>query len=353
MQRADRQSSMEVAGEVVCAGERKTVRVPVAGQFAAGAGSIPLVVIHGTRRGPRLFVCAAIHGDEINGVEIIRRLLRMTVLRHLRGTLIAVPVVNVFGFPILSRYLPDRRDLNRSFPGSQRGSLAARLAHAFMSAVVEGSTHGIDLHTGALHRSNLSHIRACLDDPESAKLARAFGVPVIINANLRDGSLRQAALERGIPMLLYEAGQALRFDELSVRGGVRGILAVMRALGMIRGGRRSLAPPEPTLARSSSWVRAPTGGLLRTQVPLGTRIVEGTTLGMISDLLGENEIEISAPDGGILIGRTELPLVNEGDALFHIASVKKPREAQERVEAFHSELAPDEEVSPSGEPAIR
>jgi predicted deacylase len=353
MEHADRQAPIEIAGLQVDAGQRKTLRIPVAEQFAAGEASIPAVVIHGLRHGPQLFVCSTIHGDEINGVEIIRRLLGMTALRRLRGTLIAVPVVNVFGFPIQSRYLPDRRDLNRSFPGSAKGSLAARLAKVFMTEVVEKSTHGIDLHTGAFHRCNLPHIRASLDDPESTRLAHAFGVPVIVNANIRDGSLRQAALERGIPMLLYEAGQALRFDEVSIRAGVRGILGVMRALSMIRESRRSPSLVEPTLARSTSWVRAPQGGLLQTRIPLGARIEGGATLGLISDPAGQNEIEVKAQDSGILIGRTELPLVNEGDAMFHIASVRRPHEAEAHVETFHSELDAEQETSESGDPAIR
>ncbi|MGB5541537.1 MAG: succinylglutamate desuccinylase/aspartoacylase family protein, partial [Gammaproteobacteria bacterium] len=187
-----------------------TINLPIGRLYTYDNLTMPIEVVNGRRGGPRLFVSAAIHGDELNGVEIIRRLLRHSALQRLRGTLIAVPVVNVHGLLHRSRYLPDRRDLNRSFPGSSRGSLAGRIADLFMREIVANCTHGIDLHTGAVHRENLPHIRANLDDPATLELARAFGVPVLLNSDLRDGSLREAAMEAGIPMLLYEGGEALR-----------------------------------------------------------------------------------------------------------------------------------------------
>ncbi|MCW8901464.1 MAG: succinylglutamate desuccinylase/aspartoacylase family protein, partial [Gammaproteobacteria bacterium] len=203
-------------------GTRMTIDLPAARLYTHAPMSIPVHVVSGKTTGPRLFLSAAIHGDEINGIEIIRRLLKLPALKRLQGTLIAVPMVNVHGIINHSRYLPDRRDLNRSFPGSEKGPLALRLANLFMKEIVEQSTHGIDLHTGAIHRSNLPQIRANLDNDETEKLARAFDVPVIISSNLRDGSLREAAAEFGIPMLLYEAGEALRFDEVAIRAGVKG-----------------------------------------------------------------------------------------------------------------------------------
>jgi predicted deacylase len=284
-------------------------------------------------------VSAAIHGDEINGVEVIRRLLRLPALARLRGTLIAIPMVNVYGVINHSRYLPDRRDLNRSFPGSEHGSLAGRLADLFMQAIVAKSTHGIDIHTGAAHRANLPQIRANLDDPGTAELARAFGVPVLLNSNLRDGSLREAAAERGIPMLLYEAGEALRFDELAIRAGVRGVVNVLRHLGALPRIKRSRkqSPPEPFVARSSVWVRAPESGILRTLSPLGARVQRQACLGVIADPFGEKEIEVLAPHSGVIIGRTHLPLVLEGEALFHIARFEDSREVAQQVEDFQAE----------------
>lgn len=345
--------AISIGGTVVAPGESRRIDIPVAQPYGQASLSLPVVVANGRRPGPRLFLSAAVHGDEIGGVEIIRRLLQMSLLRRLRGALIAVPVVNVYGFLNQSRYLPDRRDLNRAFPGSEKGSLASRLAHVFMREVVGQATHGIDLHTASYHRVNLPQIRACLDDPETERLAHAFGVPVILNANLRDGSLRQAVLERKIPMLLYEAGEALRFDEVTIRAGVRGILGVMRALGMLREGRAPSTRVKPVVARSSYWVRAPDSGILRASTPLGARVKEGQMLGIISDPAGDHETRVAARGPGLVIGRTELPLVNEGDALFHVASFDRPGRVETGIEVLQTELDPETEAAPSGEPPIR
>jgi len=339
---SNRANTIEINGIAVAAGQRVTVDLPVGQLYTHAPMNMPVHIVNGKQSGPILFVSAAIHGDEIIGVEIIRRLLKLPSLKRLRGSLIAVPIVNIHGFISHSRYLPDRRDLNRSFPGSERGSLAGRLAHLFMEEIVSQSSHGIDLHTGALHRSNLPQIRANLDDPKTERLARAFGVPVLLNSQLRDGSLREAAAEAGIPMLLYEAGEALRFDELAIRAGVSGIVAVMRHLEMLAPSkRRKTSLPDPMIARASSWIRAPQSGILRASVGLGTHVHKGDMLGVISDPFGENEEPVTAPFTGITIGRLNLPLVNEGDALFHVARFDRPRSAASSVEEFqiaHNEL---------------
>jgi predicted deacylase len=278
------------------------------------------------------------HGDEINGVEIISRLLQRLPFRRLRGTLIAVPVVNVYGFINQSRYLPDRRDLNRFFPGSEKGSLASRLAWLLMHEVVAHCTHGIDLHTGSNHRSNLPQIRANMNHPETRRLARAFGAPVTINASVRDGSLREAVGSRGIPMLLYEAGEALRFDEISIRLGVRGILAVMRTIGMLPESRRQRLPVEPLMALSSTWVRAPSSGILRTSIALGRQVMAKRVLGTIGDPFGEDSVQVQSPVDGLVIGRLNLPLVYQGDALFHIARFDEATNVEGVLEAFEADL---------------
>ncbi len=332
---------------------RTTIDLPVTRLYTHSEIAMPLHVVRGKKPGAKLFVSAAIHGDELNGVEIIRRLLKLPILKRMRGTLIAIPIVNVHGFINHSRYLPDRRDLNRSFPGSERGSLAARLAHLFMTEIVEQCSHGIDLHTGALHRSNLPQIRANLDHDETAALARRFGVPVLINADLRDDSLREAADERGIPMLLYEAGEALRFDELSIRAGVRGVVNVMRALEMLPASRSaSRTRFEPVVAHSSSWVRAPMSGILRAMVPLGAQVTKDSLLGVIADPFGERESIVTAPAAGIVIGRSNLPLANEGDALFHVARFKKIDQITERMEAFQETHIQDPPPEPYPEGPI-
>lgn len=334
--------SFRINGVYVARGSRATIDLPAGRLYTHAPMTVPVHVVRGKREGPRLFVSAAIHGDEINGVEIIRRVLKLAALSQLRGTLIAVPIVNVHGFINHSRYLPDRRDLNRSFPGSEKGSLAARIAHLFMDEIVTKSTHGIDLHTGAIHRSNLPQIRANLEDEETRNLAKAFDVPVIISSNLRDGSLREAAAESGIPTLLYESGEALRFDEISIRAGVKGITNVMRELGMLPK-RRTVkkAQKEPVVARSSSWVRAGDSGILRTMVPLGGRVKKGTLLGVIADPFGERELQMVSPFSGIVIGRTNLPLVNEGDALYHLARFSDVHEVGAKVDEFQEEHTPE------------
>lgn len=300
-----------------------------------------MAVIHGRRPGPKLFISAALHGDEINGTEIVRRLLRMSGLRQLRGALIAVPAVNVYGFVSQSRYLPDRRDLNRSFPGSARGSLAARLANTFLTQIVEHSTHGIDLHTGSLHRTNLPQIRAQLSSPGVEGMSRAFGAPVILDAALRPGSLRKEAADLGIPIIVYEAGEALRFDEFSIRAGIKGIVSVMRHLDMLPEVPESRKTSSAVIANKSVWIRAPETGILATRLKLGSRIREGSVLGRIADPLGTTEKEIRSPVAGVLIGRTNLPLANEGDALFHIATFESLSTVIEGVDAFREDMEID------------
>jgi predicted deacylase len=337
-------SELSVAGKRIAPGDSVKIDLPVALLHTQTPLSMPVQVSRGRKDGPRLFISAAIHGDELNGVEIIRRLRLQKGLSRLRGTLITIPIVNVYGVIHHSRYLPDRRDLNRSFPGSQRGSLAGRLADLFMTEIVDNCTHGIDLHTGALHRSNLPQLRVNIDDPETVRLAEAFGVPVIINSDLRDGSLRQAASERGIPMLLYEAGEALRFDELAIRAGVKGIVNVMRELDMLPKSRRKTGKPiEPIVARSTSWVRAPESGIFRAFTSLGQRVSKGEVLGVIDSPFEEKGVEVPAPANGLIIGKAGIPLINEGDALFHVARFQALRGVAESVEVFTEALA---EVEP-------
>jgi uncharacterized protein len=279
--------------------------------------SLPVTILNGMTKGPRLWLSAAIHGDEINGVEIIRQVLTKIDPQKLCGTIIAVPIVNIFGFIEQSRYLPDRRDLNRSFPGSATGSLASRLAHLFINEIVSHSTHGIDLHTASDHRINLPQIRANLLDRETAKFAKAFGAPIVMHSNSRDGSLRQAASNLGIPVLLYEAGEALRFDPESIRIGVEGILRVMEYLGMYRC-PLIVSSIEPIEIKESKWVRASHGGIFRIEVSLGDRVRKKQPLGVISDAFGDNNTLVRAGMDGIIIAHTQNPLVNQGDGIVHI-----------------------------------
>ncbi|MFB1486712.1 MULTISPECIES: succinylglutamate desuccinylase/aspartoacylase family protein [unclassified Thiocapsa] len=338
-------ASVTIAGREIQPGERARVDIPLPNLYTTTPVFMPVHVIRGRKPGPRLFVTASVHGDEINGVEIIRRLLMQKSLSRLQGTLLAVPVVNVYGYVRQSRYLPDRRDLNRSFPGSEKGSLAARLAATLISEVIEGSTHGIDLHTGAIHRENLPQIRVTLSAGEGMPaLARAFETPVILDAEVRPGSLRAEATARDIPILLYEGGEALRFDEFAVRAGLRGILGVMRHVGMIRGSpaRRAIGH-EPLVARSSVWIRAGQSGILLSLTPLGAHVNKGDTLGIITDPFRPVDDPVLSPVSGIVIGRTNLPLITEGEALYHLACFGKPEAAAALLEQYRDALDPDDE----------
>ncbi len=339
-QKIIKNNMIEIGGVTVKPGESATIDLQIGKLYTHSELTMPVQVLCGRQAGPVLFVSAAVHGDELNGVEIIRRLLKVKSLKRLKGTLIAVPIVNLHGFINHSRYLPDRRDLNRSFPGSKTGSIASRLAHIFLNEIVNKATHGIDLHTGAINRTNLPQIRADLETPEVKEMAEAFNAPVMMKAELRPGSLRAAAVKKGIPILLYEAGEALRFDEVSIRAGVSGIINVMRHLGMIRNTSSKKPKKTPVVPRSSFWIRAQHSGIFRSLVSDGERVQANKTLiGKISDPFGETEVEIYSPKSGIVIGQMKMPLVNEGEALFHVATFNRSDVAEYRVEEFQEEIS--------------
>ncbi|WP_191249943.1 succinylglutamate desuccinylase/aspartoacylase family protein [Kordiimonas sediminis] len=339
--------AFKIGTESVKPGTRKTVHLPVSTSHDLSSISLPVHVIHGRRPGPTVFVSGAVHGDEIIGVEVIRRLLNTKNIDGLRGTLLAVPVVNSFGFANHSRYLPDRRDLNRCFPGNTTGSLAGRLAHIFMKEVVERCDVGIDIHSAAIHRENLPQIRVTPSSLNTMKLAQAFEAPLILTSALKEGSLRKAAHQKKVDILLFEAGEALRFDEFAVRIGFSGVMKVLRALEMIPKSKAPKHKINPILSTSSFWVRSPAGGLLRTYRSLGDVVEKGDLLGLLSDTMGKVETEINATEAGVIIGRTNLPMVHEGDAIFHVAKVAKQTadhvSLEELEEGLHREPLFDED----------
>lgn len=303
-------------------GRKVQIDLPFARVVTGATESLPVKVVNGRSAGPNIWLSAAIHGDELNGIQIIRQVLRDVDAKTLKGALIAVPIVNPLGFIAQSRYLPDRRDLNRSFPGSARGSTASRLAHLFMEQVVDHCSVGIDLHTATNHRINVPQIRANLDDPTTIDLATAFGAPFMIHARLRDGSLRQAAVERGKTMLLYEAGQAHRFDEDAIETGVNGVMRTLRAMGMIEG--RLPRAKATQHIRRTRWMRARRGGIAEIEVALGERVEAGQIVASISDAFGMRPTHVKASETGWVIARSLRPLVNSGDSLVHIAAESGP-----------------------------
>ena len=303
----------------VRAGTIRNLELPITRLVTGADVSLPVRVVHGREDGPTMWISAAIHGDEVVGVEVVRQVLAGLDPKQVRGTIVALPMVNVLGFMNGDRYLPDRRDLNRSFPGSARGSLASRIAHLVMTEVVDKCSVGLDLHTGSDRRSNLPQIRADLDDGFTRDLAAAFGAPVMLHARIRDGSLRHAARERGATVLLYEAGESLRMDAYAIDAGVVGVRRVLAALGMVDGVDE---PPPPASAelRASGWVRARRTGILDLDAELGQEVTDGERLGALVDAFGKTLRLVQANRTGIVIGRTEQALVNSGDALVHIGS---------------------------------
>ncbi|TNF21811.1 MAG: succinylglutamate desuccinylase/aspartoacylase family protein [Rhodobacteraceae bacterium] len=332
-----KRDAFEIGGEHIAPGTHRIVDLPISHMPDHTPVTMSVHVVHGRRPGPVLFVSAAIHGDEVIGVEVVRRLLRARPVSRLAGTLLAVPIVNSFGFLNHSRYLPDRRDLNRCFPGHPSGSLAARMAHLFMTEIVQRADLGIDLHSAAIRRENLPQIRLTPGNERLFTLGQAFGAPVMLKSRLRDGSLRAAAEEAGVDVLLYEAGEGLRFDEYAARAGVSGVLRVMHKLGMIAARGVPQVKTPPLASDRSSWTRAPLGGLLRTYRTIGDYVTEGEVLGAVADPAGDVEEEIVSDMEGIIIGRTNMPVVNEGDALFHIALTPSEKVAEAVVDEMSAQ----------------
>ncbi len=307
-----------VAGVPIAPGERRDLAPAASESFTGDLTSLPLTVMNGVSDGPRTFVTAAVHGDELNGIAVCRRLLDELEPSLIRGALIIVPIVNIPGAQIASRYLPDRRDLNRVFPGSHSGSMAARFARLLLDEVVIGSDIGIDLHTAANHRTNVPQVRLDTTNTELLRLAVAFGAPFVLDARLRSGSLRATAAEHGVDVLTFEGGGPLRFDDDAIDTAYRGVLRVLQRLDVIDD-----APPptdeHPMVLHESRWLRAERGGILELHVGAGDHVVAGQPLWSTLSPLGAERANVDADEEGYVIGATTLPLVQPGHAVLHIA----------------------------------
>lgn len=305
-----------VAGVEVPPGVRRDLMPLASESYTGDRTTIPMAVLNGAEDGPRLFVTAAIHGDELNGIAVCRELLTLLDPAHLAGIVIVVPIVNVLGAQIHSRYLPDRRDLNRSFPGTRSGSMASRIARLLMDEVVADSDLGIDLHTAANRRTNVPQLRINAGNDRASDLAEVFRPPYVLDASLRSGSLREVAHELGVPVLTYEGGEALRFDEEAVRVAVDGTLRILAHLGMTD---RAPEPEHPTVRmHESRWIRAERGGIVDMHVEPGQEVVEGEALWTTTSPLGPERATVESPVDGVVIGATTLPLVSPGEAIVHV-----------------------------------
>ncbi len=326
-----------LAGNDIEPGSRKTLFFPAPNINSQIQIDIPVHVFHGKFAGPKLFVISTIHGDELNGIEITRRIHEHINVNKLAGTVMTLPVANIYGVITQSRYLPDRRDLNRCFPGSVKGTMATRLAYGIMKQVVSHCNYGIDLHTGGIGRINMPQLRVDLSAPGVKELAQFFGTPIILDSRQRDGSLRQAASELGIPMIVYEGGEAYRFNELCIRAGVRGVANVLHHLQMQKSGSKvSPDSSKSVITNTSRWVRSPVSGLVQPLSDSLTRRVEkGEILAYVHDpFLAKPSAEVLAPFEGIVIGQSLKAMASEGDPLYHIASFKKMSGVQAYIEEY-------------------
>ena len=308
--------AFQILGTEVEEGERRLLWLDLTESFAAIPVRAPVHVVRGRQDGPVLCLFGGVHGDELNGIEIVRRLIDGAKPDSLRGTLVGAPIVNVLAFRLGSRYLPDRRDLNRFFPGDPSGSSAARIAHAVFDQVIRRCTHLVDYHTGSLRRSNVPQVRGDADDATVESMMRAFGLVGIVNKGRR-GTLRRAATEAGIPSILFEGGEPSRFNEGYIEAGVDGTLRLMGALEMIDEAPAAAGPAS--LYRKSEWVRSGAGGVLLHAVEIGAMVVEGERLGTVHDPIEGKRTEILSPVTGQVVGLALPQLVMPGFGVFHVA----------------------------------
>ncbi len=327
--------TLSLLGEEIAPGSAKRLSWSATELFEGVPVSTPVLVVNGAIAGPSLCLTAAVHGDELNGIEIVRRVLHDIDPNKLSGSVIGVPIVNVQGFRRGSRYLPDRRDLNRYFPGNPNGSAAARIAHALFKDVIAHCDALVDLHTGSFERANLPQIRADLRNPDVVTLTLGFGSMVVLHSEPTVGTLRHAATMAGIPAVTVEAGGPSQLELAEVKHGVKGIETLLSTLGMVK--RRSFwGDPEPVYYRST-WVRADNGGILLSDVSLGSTVRKGDLLGTITDPMSNARSELRAPYSGRIIGMARNQVVMPGFAAFHVGI---------QAEVVTQEAAPASEDAP-------
>ncbi|NEN23654.1 succinylglutamate desuccinylase/aspartoacylase family protein [Cryomorpha ignava] len=314
-------SEIKINGKTFSSGESGKVKANIAKLPSGTLIDLPIYVFRSKKKGPTVLLSGGLHGDEINGIEIIRRMLDESKFDFLnRGSVIAIPVMNIYGFLNFSREVPDGKDINRSFPGHSGGSLASRVAHFLNKNILTQIDYGIDFHTGGASRFNFPQVRYADADKKAGQLAEAFAPPVILKSNLIDKSLRKQAHKMGKPMLVFEGGESLRLDEEVVQEGIGGALRVLHHLKMI-----DHAPPaehQPVVLGQSTWVRAKRSGIYTGTMKSGMSVGKNDTIGMITDPFSEFKVKITAGRAGFIIGHNNMPVVNQGDALIHLGLLK-------------------------------
>lgn len=314
-----KQGVFRIDGQTVKSGESRDLRLQISETYLGEPVIVPLRVIRSKEPGPVIFVTAAIHGDEINGTGIIHDFLFGEPVDLKKGTLVLAPVVNVFGFEAHERYLPDRRDLNRSFPGSATGSLASRVAYKLMTEFTDVCDFGIDLHTAAFQRTNFPNVRADLANPDVKRLANAFGCALVIDGKGPVGSFRRECTKRNCPTIILEAGEPWKVEPGILQIGVQGIRNVLIHFGMLTG--KAVEPPYQALIRKTTWVRATVGGILKFHISPGQFVEEGQPIATNYGILGQEQNVLRAKSNGIIIGMTTMPAVKPGEPICHIGLV--------------------------------
>lgn len=304
-----------INGVNVLPGQKMKIDIGIARLPSHTLIDLPVYVFRSKKPGPVLLLTAGIHGDEINGIEIVRRLILKKRLMPDAGSVIAIPLVNVYGFIHNSRSLPDGKDLNRCFPGGEGGSLARKIAHILMTEIIPNIDFGVDFHTGGSRIANYPQIRSVIEEAKNFELARAFGAKYIINSSLIDKSFRKEAFKAGKNILVYEGGESLRIDEFSVQEGIEGICRLMKYLGI-----KDYNVKEQTslLLKESSWIRARISGIFNSFVEYGGPVKKGQEVASLSDPFGETKLVIKSHVEGYIIGINNMPVVSSGDALLHI-----------------------------------
>jgi predicted deacylase len=309
---------LTIGGITIGPGESKNLNLPIALLPIHTPVTLPVSVFRGEEEGPTLLLIAGVHGNELTGIEVLRRMIAGKMLIPERGTVIAMPLVNPHGFLHKSREFPDGRDLNRNFPGHKVGSLASQVAYVMMNEILPYADVAIDLHAGGTNRYNVPQVRCHLENPKELALAQVFGAGFIVSSKYRENSFREKASKKGIPTLVYEGGESLRLDEKPVEVGIEGIQHIMDFLKIRPLEACGFSEQTSITIVSSGWTRAKLSGMFRSIKVAGERVGKNEIIGSISDPFGEYEKPVKAHQEGYIIGINYLPIVNKGDALFHI-----------------------------------
>lgn len=310
-----------ILNERIALGQSRTLDFSIAKLYTATKVEIPIIIERSKKPGPTVLLTAGIHGDEINGVEIVRQLIARKLNKPRRGTIICIPILNVFGFLNGDRSFPDGRDLNRVFPGTKSGSLASRVAYHFTKKVLPHADYCLDFHTGGASRFNAAQIRIKPNNERLLELAKVFNAPFIVYSNTIEKSYRNTCDKMGIPTLLFEGGKSGESNKHIVKEGVDGVLRFLDHLEML--GKRHVAPDPPAktiIVEKSKWIRAHRSGLLHVKINCNKHVEKGEFLATITDPYGKMRFKVTSPNEGYIINVNQSPIVNQGDAIFHIST---------------------------------